>query len=129
MKRSAVMFIAIGGPKAHVTLSMTDTLFQQPASSASFRRSSISHRRLPTRNCSSTYNRRLFNSIVRLPLDLVTEIAQDACGVRGDEISGRDLGSRGYDLLRGIDPAIKPYEVLRLEKKKAARRTRLKTAG
>src|SRR6516164_1588125 len=31
MKRSAVMFIAIGGPKAHVTLSMTDTLFQQPA--------------------------------------------------------------------------------------------------
>ena len=30
MKRSAVMFIAIGGPKAHVTLSMTDTLFQQP---------------------------------------------------------------------------------------------------
>src|SRR6516164_10680166 len=32
MKRSAVMFIAIGGPKAHVTLSMTDTLFQQPAS-------------------------------------------------------------------------------------------------
>jgi len=26
------MFIAIGGPQAHVTLSMTDTLFQQPAS-------------------------------------------------------------------------------------------------
>ena len=25
------MFIAIGGPQAHVTLSMTDTLFQQPA--------------------------------------------------------------------------------------------------
>jgi len=23
------MFIAIGGPQAHVTLSMTDTLFQQ----------------------------------------------------------------------------------------------------
>jgi len=31
MKRSAVMFIAIGGPKAHVTLSMTGTLFQQLA--------------------------------------------------------------------------------------------------
>jgi len=27
------MFIAIGGPQAHVTLSMTDTLFQQPARS------------------------------------------------------------------------------------------------
>ena len=26
------MFIAIGGPQAHVTLSMTATLFQQPAS-------------------------------------------------------------------------------------------------
>jgi len=26
------IFIQIGGPKAHVTLSMTDTLFQQPAS-------------------------------------------------------------------------------------------------
>ena len=26
------MFIAIGGPQAHVTLSMTDTLLQQPAS-------------------------------------------------------------------------------------------------
>ena len=29
MKRSAVMFIAIGGPKAHVTLSMTGTPFHQ----------------------------------------------------------------------------------------------------
>jgi len=27
MKRSAVMFIAIGGPKAHVILSMTGALF------------------------------------------------------------------------------------------------------
>ena len=31
------MFIAIGGPKAHVTLSMTDTLFQQPARLAKLR--------------------------------------------------------------------------------------------
>jgi hypothetical protein len=29
------MFIAIGGPQAHVTLSMTDTLFQQPVASES----------------------------------------------------------------------------------------------
>jgi len=31
------MFIAIGGPQAHVTLSMTDTLFQQPARSSLIR--------------------------------------------------------------------------------------------